>query len=103
MCILDIRIKLRLYVYLQVNAGFIAPNIRRLEFLHEYNNYANEENKVYLGGEKKIKKSERLSGFMGRLLLAFLYFYCIIGQRWQRPAGFATLLLPICAAGALKN
>lgn len=45
---------LLLYLYLQVNAGFIAPNIRWLEFLHKYHNYANKKHKVYLGEKKKI-------------------------------------------------
>lgn len=44
---------LLLSLYLQVDAGFIAPNIGWLEFLHKYHNYANKKHKVYLGGKKK--------------------------------------------------
>lgn len=49
---------LLLYLYLQVNAGFIAPDIRWLEFLHKYHNYANKKHKVYLGGKKKVNNCD---------------------------------------------
>lgn len=54
---------LLLNLYLQVNAGFIAPNIRWLEFLHKYHNYANKKHKVYLGEKKKKEKTVTITYF----------------------------------------
>lgn len=54
-------------LYLQVNAGFIASNIRGLEFLHKDHNDANKKHKVYLGDKQKGRKQD--SGIL------FIEFY----------------------------